>query len=88
MILFTASLFVPFVPAGASAESQSLSNYDVLRPAPELARTGFVSEDLLTTATELVQHGIRLKHASGHGTLYLHFKPESLGGVLSIRYRR
>jgi len=61
---------------------------DTLRPEPEPAKRGFIKEDLLETATELVNEGLRFDRTPGDGSLYLHFKPQGLGGVLSLRYRR
>ena len=61
---------------------------DTLRPEPEAAKRGFIKEDLLETATELVNEGLRFERSPGDGTLFLHFKPQGLGGVLSFRYRR
>lgn len=62
-------------------------NSKALQPAPKPASTGFVSEDLLETATEVVNNGIRLGDGPSKGTFYVHFKPQGFGGVLSIRYR-
>lgn len=59
----------------------------ILEPAPERASTGFVSEDLLNTAADIVNNGIRLGNGPTNGTFYVHFKPQGFGGVLSIRYR-
>lgn len=59
----------------------------VLQPAPKPATTGFVSQDLLDTATNIVNNGIRLGDGPTNGTFYVHFKPQGFGGVLSIRYR-
>ena len=65
-----------------------LPGSSVLRPAPAPASTGFISEDLLNAATNVVNNGIRLGSGPGNGTFYVHFKPQGFGGVLSIRYRR
>ena len=59
----------------------------VLRPSPKPASTGFVSEDLLRTATNVVNNGIRLGQGTRNGTFYVHFKPQGFGGILSVRYR-
>ena len=61
---------------------------DELRPEPTPADRGFIKADLLETATELVNLGLRFERAPADGSLYLHFKPQGLGGVLSLRYRR
>lgn len=58
-----------------------------LLPAPKPVDTGFVSDDLLRTATELVNDGVKLGRLAG-GKVYLKVKPQGFGGVLAIRYRR
>lgn len=60
----------------------------VLELTPEAADRGFISVDLLETATDLVHNGVRLPTAPAGGSLYVHVKPQGLGGVLSLRYRR
>ncbi len=59
----------------------------VLKPASKPAASGFVSEDLLRSATEVVNNGIRLGRGSANGSFYVHFKPQGFGGILSVRYR-
>ncbi|MBW2189260.1 MAG: hypothetical protein JRG93_06670 [Deltaproteobacteria bacterium] len=63
-------------------------NPTVLRPAPKPATMGFISADLLNTATDLINNGIRLGNGPGNGTFYVHAESRGFGGVLSIRYRR
>jgi hypothetical protein len=59
-----------------------------LKDAPEPAKTGFISEDLLRKATDIVNNGIGLGKGRGHGRLYVHVKPQGFGGVVTLRYRR
>lgn len=59
-----------------------------LQTAPEPAKTGFISEDLLKKATELVDNGLRMRRAPAGGALYVHVQPRGLGGVVSLKYRR
>ena len=61
---------------------------DDLPTTPEAADRGFIKDELLETATDLVNEGIRFRRAPAGGALYLHFKPRGFGGVLSLRYRR
>jgi len=91
-----ASADSPTAIRGASAAVLAIRNTagiriapstSVLQPAPKPASRGFVSEDLLNTATEVVNNGIRLGDGPTNGTFYVHFKPQGFGGVLSIRYR-
>lgn len=72
----------------ASVGLRHLPSDLALRPAPAPAARGFISKDLLETATELVNHGIRIGKDLAGGTVYVHCKPQGFGGVLSIRYRR
>lgn len=65
-----------------------LPRSQVFQLAPTPAKTGFVSDDLLKTATDLVKNGVRVHEGLAGGTLYVHFKPQGFGGVLSVRYRR
>jgi len=58
-----------------------------LLPAPKPADRGFVSDDLLRKATDVVNNGISVGHAAG-GTFYVTAQPRGLGAVVSIRYRR
>ena len=60
----------------------------VLENAPEPAKGGFISDDLLRRATEIINNGIRLGHGSRNGTFYVHAEPQGFGGVVTIRYRR
>ena len=91
-----ASADAPTALRGASAAARALEtalslraapNSNVFRPAPAAADAGFVSDELLETATELVHNGVRLGEVAG-GTFYVHVKPQGLGAVVSIRFRR
>lgn len=66
----------------------SLRATDVLELEPEAANRGFIADDLLEKATDVVNNGVRLRNAPAGGSLYVHFKPQGFGGVLSLRYRR
>ena len=72
----------------ASVGVRAIASPSVLENAPEPAKGGFVSDDLLRKATEIVNNGIRLGHGSRNGTFYVHAEPQGFGGVVSIRYRR
>jgi hypothetical protein len=65
-----------------------LPKRDFLQSPPEPAPTGFISDDLLNTATDLVKNGVRVRDDLADGTVYMHFEPQGFGGVLSVRYRR
>ena len=71
----------------ASVGVTQLPSFAVLRDAPKPAKGGFVSEDLLEKATELVNNGVRIGELAG-GKVYVHAQPKGFGGVVSIRYRR
>ena len=71
----------------ATTGLRQLPSLSLLRDAAEPAKTGFVSEDLLRKATDVVNNGISIGHAAG-GTFYVKAQPRGLGGVVSIRYRR
>jgi len=71
----------------ATTSTRIAQGSSILQPAPKPAKTGFVSEDLLETATNVVNNGIRLGQGPSKGAFYVHFKPQGFGGVLSIRYR-
>ena len=71
----------------ATAGVRQLPSLSVLRDAPEPAKTGFISDDLLRKATDVVNNGIAIGRAAG-GTFYVKAQPRGLGGVVSIRYRR
>ena len=64
-----------------------LPSFAVLKDAPEPAKGGFINEDLLKTATGLVNNGVRIGEMAG-GKVYVHAQPKGFGGVVSIRYRR
>ena len=71
----------------AAASIRVTPDPTVLRPEPEPVSMGFISADLINTATDLINNGLRLGNGPGNGTFYVHFESRGFGGVLSIRYR-